>query len=161
MRELRERRDQQFRELVAKRGSATCAICGADEAGRTSKSGKPNRLHIDHDHATGMVRDLLCHHCNLGIGNLRDSIDILRSAIAYLEWHAANPSGILYGQQVVDPSSSGAQPLDPNVDGSPLSLEGVSVPVIDGLDEVERPAVTEDEPRPHQHRIHSTPRTRR
>lgn len=161
MRKLRASRDRLYRELVEKRGSATCAICGAESAGRTSRKGLANRLHIDHDHATGMVRDLLCHHCNLGIGNLRDNIDILRSALAYLEWHAANPSGIPFGQKVVDPAVPGAEPLDPDVDGPPLSLDTLPVPVIDGGVEVEGSTVREDQARPPSHATHLTPDRRR
>lgn len=51
-----------------------CAIC--------SKPGL--KLVVDHDHATGKVRGLLCHHCNVGIGYLRDDIEILASAQTYL-----------------------------------------------------------------------------
>ena len=43
------------------------------------------RLHVDHDHETGAVRGLLCSLCNLGIGKLRDSVENLTRAIAYLE----------------------------------------------------------------------------
>jgi predicted nucleic acid-binding Zn ribbon protein len=57
-----------------------CAICGADEAG-----GKGGRFHVDHNHATGRVRGLLCHGCNLGIGMLRDDPDVMRAAIRYVE----------------------------------------------------------------------------
>lgn len=39
-----------------------CAICGVSEA----EYGKA--LNVDHDHETGMIRGLLCHVCNLGIG---------------------------------------------------------------------------------------------
>lgn len=52
-----------------------CAICQSLE----------ERLHVDHDHVTGKVRGLLCNACNTGIGLLRDSKSILRSAIDYLE----------------------------------------------------------------------------
>ena len=51
-----------------------CAICGITE-----------RLHIDHCHNSGDVRGLLCSNCNLGIGNLKDNIKILKNAILYLE----------------------------------------------------------------------------
>lgn len=58
--------------------SGTCAICkSACPTGR--------RLSVDHCHSSGRVRGLLCSNCNIGIGNLRDSVEILRSAIAYLE----------------------------------------------------------------------------
>lgn len=55
-----------------------CKICGQPD---TTKRGV---LHIDHCHATGTVRGLLCHHCNLMLGNARDDTAILQKAIAYL-----------------------------------------------------------------------------
>ncbi len=56
-----------------------CAIC------QTSKlqAGK-YRLHLDHCHETGIIRGLLCHNCNVGIGNLRHDEKIIRAAIDYL-----------------------------------------------------------------------------
>lgn len=39
---------------------------------------------VDHDHATGKVRGLLCHHCNTGIGLLRDNPKLLYRAARYL-----------------------------------------------------------------------------
>jgi protein-arginine kinase activator protein McsA len=42
-------------------------------------------LHVDHDHKTGKVRGLLCNNCNTGLGSLRDSLEILKSAVKYLE----------------------------------------------------------------------------
>jgi uncharacterized CHY-type Zn-finger protein len=54
-----------------------CAICGT----------KPDkkRLEVDHCHKTGLVRGLLCHICNTGLGYFHDSTDKLEVAIKYLE----------------------------------------------------------------------------
>jgi Recombination endonuclease VII len=39
----------------------------------------------DHNHETGRWRGVLCNSCNGGIGLLKDSIETLESAIAYLK----------------------------------------------------------------------------
>jgi|SRR5215831_4769125 len=57
-----------------------CAICEHD------LGTKPV---VDHDHETGKVRGILCCGCNLGIGNLRDSINVLERATRYLIWNRA------------------------------------------------------------------------
>jgi len=64
--------------LVAQEGR--CAVCRSEHAG-----GRWKRLHVDHDHATGKVRGLLCHNCNLAIGLLRDDPDRLLRAVEYLK----------------------------------------------------------------------------
>lgn len=46
-------------------------------------------LCVDHDHKTGVVRALLCGHCNLMLGHAREDIGVLNSAISYLERHHA------------------------------------------------------------------------
>lgn len=40
---------------------------------------------IDHNHATGQFRGILCKQCNRALGMFRDSPKILKSAVKYLE----------------------------------------------------------------------------
>lgn len=66
-----------------------CAICGEHpKGGKRSAS----RLNVDHDHVTGRVRGLLCHRCNLALGALKDSAELLRRAATYLEAGTAEMS---------------------------------------------------------------------
>ena len=58
-----------------------CAICS------THVSEMDRSLAVDHCHETGLVRGLLCMQCNTSLGNLGDSIELLKRAIAYLEEH--------------------------------------------------------------------------
>lgn len=58
-----------------------CAICGSEDHRRK----KVKYFAVDHDHETGEARGLLCHPCNVGLGQLQDSTKILESAIHYLK----------------------------------------------------------------------------
>jgi hypothetical protein len=58
-----------------------CAICGKHQ------SECAYGLRVDHNHNTTMVRELLCNECNTGIGFLKESEEILLSAIEYLKRH--------------------------------------------------------------------------
>jgi hypothetical protein len=55
-----------------------CAIC------RTAPA-----EHVDHDHETGAVRQLLCFNCNGGLGQFKDDPVVLREAAEYVERHRA------------------------------------------------------------------------
>lgn len=54
--------------------STTCAICGDEGV----------KLVVDHCHDTNKVRGLLCYRCNTLLGQARDDISILLSAVIYL-----------------------------------------------------------------------------
>lgn len=68
---------EQYDEMLAAQGGV-CAICGGTE------SGNGKRFHVDHDHTTGAIRGILCHHCNLALGHFKDDPKRLAQAIAYL-----------------------------------------------------------------------------
>ena len=65
--------------LVHQQGGM-CATCDY----RQPKDMK-GRLVVDHDHATGEVRGLLCPACNTGLGYFKDNPHALRAAANYLE----------------------------------------------------------------------------
>jgi hypothetical protein len=64
-----------------------CAGCGATESGRrsTGQRASSGLLHVDHDHATGVVRGLLCHGCNIALGAVKDSSATLRKLAYYVD----------------------------------------------------------------------------
>ena len=65
----------QHYQIMLTKQNHVCALCG--------KKGK-KRLAVDHCHATGKVRGLLCHKCNTAIGILNEDVSLLRRAIDYL-----------------------------------------------------------------------------
>ena len=65
-----------FDQLVADQRGA-CAIC------QQPQEGKP--MHVDHCHATGVVRGLLCSPCNTALGLLGDDPARMRAAAEYVE----------------------------------------------------------------------------
>lgn len=62
-----------------------CAICARPET--QMRGGKVKALAVDHDHATGKVRGLLCSDCNQALGKMKDDRMILLSAVRYLDGH--------------------------------------------------------------------------
>jgi hypothetical protein len=73
--------EAEYDAMLARQGGC-CAICRT-----TDPSGGMKRRAdwaIDHCHATGQVRGILCSACNLGIGQMGDDPARLQAAAAYL-----------------------------------------------------------------------------
>lgn len=60
-------------EQLLQRKAIGCEACGSK-----------TRPHIDHNHRTGKVRGILCHTCNVALGQVDDSADRLEKLIDYL-----------------------------------------------------------------------------
>lgn len=65
-------------EQILESQNGNCAICGTNPDYK-------RRLSVDHDHATGRIRGILCENCNRALGQFKDSAGILRNAIKYIE----------------------------------------------------------------------------
>lgn len=62
-----------------------CAICG------THQTELSDALCVDHNHDSGEIRDLLCHPCNLAVGNLNEDIERANKLTNYLrKWKCKN-----------------------------------------------------------------------
>lgn|SRR3990167_3683409 len=68
--------EAQYQALIISQNNC-CLICKLPAGDKT--------LHIDHCHATGKIRGLLCNHCNTGLGRFKDNIELLKAAIKYLK----------------------------------------------------------------------------
>ncbi len=58
-----------------------CEICGEV----FDKSARQTSGVVDHDHATGKIRGVLCRNCNSGLGMLGDTIERVIEALRYLD----------------------------------------------------------------------------
>ena len=81
---------EQYDEMLAAQHHG-CKICGIspEEHGKF--------LVVDHCHDTGQIRGLLCNHCNVGIGHLKEDLSIFRKAMQYLtaaQGGLVEPSGL-------------------------------------------------------------------
>lgn len=63
-------------DLMLEAQDGVCAVCRSAPA-----------VHVDHDHATGAVRALLCFNCNGGLGQFKDDPGLLHLAAFYVEHH--------------------------------------------------------------------------
>lgn len=94
--------EQAYREMFdAQQGR--CAICDEAVVSRLDESrplysgrGAPGReiARVDHCHATGRVRGLLCSDCNIMLGHARDEEEVLLKAIRYLRASRATDAAV-------------------------------------------------------------------
>jgi hypothetical protein len=63
-------------DLMFDHQGGLCAICLRPPATK--------RLHVDHDHATGLIRGLVCWNCNKTLGFWRDDSERFVRAASYL-----------------------------------------------------------------------------
>lgn len=66
---------EEYEAMEAAQGGK-CFLCGSEH--------KRRKLNVDHCHATGRVRGLLCDKCNLAIGLLEDNPMLVEKVRGYL-----------------------------------------------------------------------------
>lgn len=69
---------EQYDAMLAKQGGC-CALC--------RRPPRTIALHVDHDHATGAIRGLLCFQCNNALADLQEDPRLLAKAMTYLFAH--------------------------------------------------------------------------
>lgn len=69
-----------------------CAICPSDVS-----------LVVDHDHASGRIRSILCNRCNKAIGLLEDNHELVAAAAEYLQRHSTTT--VIPAQAIAPPAT--------------------------------------------------------
>ncbi len=69
--------EEEYEEIVRFQ-KGVCAICHFPP-----KAGG-NRLSVDHDHVSGLIRGALCWKCNRALGYMKDDVQALRAMTDYL-----------------------------------------------------------------------------
>lgn len=82
-----------------------CGVCERQISFSGREGVRRDDAVVDHDHATGRVRGVLCKNCNLGLGLFEDKPDLLRAAASYLERKgtARQPRRTAGGMSINDP----------------------------------------------------------
>lgn len=78
--------DDEYVRLLAAQGGH-CALC--------LNTPKTRRLHVDHDHATGRVRGLLCYRCNRALPSYVDSRWLYNAALYLDGWQRSDDTAPL------------------------------------------------------------------
>jgi len=67
-------------KLAGRPKPGNCEICNRLEIPGEVKS----RIVFDHSHTSGEFRGWICHCCNIALGHVEDSMEVLRKMIQYL-----------------------------------------------------------------------------
>ena len=78
---------EQFNDMLRIQNNC-CAVCFTD------KPGGHGTWHIDHDHVTGKLRELLCNRCNFVLGMVKDDGALLIKLMLYLQKHHSLPKNM-------------------------------------------------------------------
>lgn len=73
-------------EELLRAQNGICVLCGL-QLKLFGTRHSPSSACVDHDHATGRMRSILCRACNTGLGLFRESSALLRKAASYIEEH--------------------------------------------------------------------------
>ncbi len=71
--------DVEYQKII-KTQNNRCEVCGNEEKERP-------KMPIDHNHATGKFRGVICSRCNRVLGAVDDEATLLRKLAEYLERH--------------------------------------------------------------------------
>lgn len=66
-----------FASMLIKQNNKCAICCSSDPGGKGA-------FHVDHCHASGIIRGLLCHNCNVGLGHFKSNPEFLQQAVRYL-----------------------------------------------------------------------------
>lgn len=84
-----------YRDMLDAQGGG-CAIC--------TKSFRVAIMHVDHCHATGKVRGILCRQCNVALGLFGDDPDRLMEAAEYLRNASSGATSTTSSEPLETPS---------------------------------------------------------
>src|ERR1700722_1104896 len=82
---------EDYNRMLSEQGGV-CAICKLPPGGK--RKSRTIHLAVDHCHTTGKVRALLCSHCNVGIGGLKENRRLLLAALDYIYAHSVSDSHV-------------------------------------------------------------------
>lgn len=99
---------------IIKKQDGKCALCGKPID--LTKTGRNSDYAFDHDHETGLMRAVLHRSCNAAEGKVLHAasrwgaksgaiaagVEWVRQWLAYHDYHAANPSNMIYPDHKTD-----------------------------------------------------------